>query len=70
MMLMRDRSGRSGRRRGSQNPGTAIGSADGVGRLRGRGAGSCGGDCRLRAAAASIAASRAATAKMPPPRAH
>ena len=25
MMLMRDRSGRSGRRRGSQKPGTAIG---------------------------------------------
>ena len=27
MMLMRERSGLSGRRRGSQNPGTAIGSA-------------------------------------------
>ena len=30
MMLMRDRSGRSGRRRGSQNPGTAIASAGGL----------------------------------------
>ena len=35
MMLMRDRSGRSGRRRGSQKPGTAIGLLDGVRRAGG-----------------------------------
>src|SRR5665213_2424352 len=60
MMLMRDRSGRSGRRRGSQKPGTAIGLlmvSVGIGGEDGAGACAC--------AAAIVAASKTAIA---PPR--
>ena len=65
MMLMRDRSGRSGRRRGSQKPGTAIGLLMvSVGAVAGDGL------CACACAVTTIAAhSMAAMMAMPPPRA-
>ena len=65
-MLMRDRSGRSGRRRGSQNPGTAKVSAGGV-TVGGAGDAPCGGVCAW--AGATVTASIAAIAMtIVPPR--
>src|SRR5579885_2674893 len=70
MMLMRDRSGRSGRRRGSQKPGTAIGSAltAGVSGTAGLSAGA--GAVSLRGACAKAApmprAASTASAAAPP----
>ena len=60
MMLMRDKSGRSGRCRGSQNPGTAMASAGGV--TAGECGALCGGLTACALAAAGIAANKAATA--------
>src|SRR5215831_8871165 len=67
MMLMRDRSGRSGRRRGSQKPGTASGSA-GVAAAAG-GAGGCFVACASGAVAVS-AASIVAKVHVVPTRQH
>ncbi len=60
MMLMRDRSGRSGRRRGSQKPGTAIGLLDGCRRHRGAAGGGLAGCAAAgaNATALSMTASR------------
>ena len=68
MMLMRDRSGRSGRRRGSQKPGTAMVSAGGL-TVGGAGDAPCGGLAGCAAAAAIVtAASMTASSDLTPPR--
>src|SRR4029077_230135 len=73
MMVMRERSGRSGRRRGSQKPGIAIGSdvTAGVFGTPGPTFGGGGPNCRGVWACATVAATSSTTmAHAEPPRGH
>src|SRR4026209_2890971 len=73
MMVMRERSGRSGRRRGSQKPGIAIGSdvTAGVFGTAGPTFGGGGPNCRGVWACATVAATSSTTmAHAEPPRGH
>ena len=63
MMLMRDKSGRSGRRCGSQNPGTAIGLSIVLGGCAGAGAGL--GVCAIATAAAITTSTDATMPRTP-----